>query len=262
MLFVSDVHDSPGALRKLVGIGEEVAILGDLVNLNDYRTGRGAVADVLGSEFAEATADARAKGDYEHMRQLWGEYAERHGTDLRRDIGKAITDQYRAVGESLSGGRGLVIHGNVDRPDELRSVLPEGWAYVHGERVQRDGVTLGFIGGGVVTPLRAAGEISDEEMVAMLGELGPVDVLCTHVPAAVPSMRRDVITGQIERGSEPILQYLRDVQPRLHISGDVHQPQATSWRVGRTRCFNVSYFRATGRYLRLDGDVVMVGGVG
>ena len=262
MLFVSDVHDSPNALRKLVATGEEVAILGDLVNLNDYRTGRGAVADVLGADFAEKTADARARGDYELMRELWGEYAERHGTDLRRDIGRAISEQYEAVGDALAGGRGLVIHGNVDRPDELRSVLPENWDYVHGQRVERDGSTFGFIGGGVVTPLKAAGEISDEEMASLLDGLGEVDVLCTHVPAAVPAMRRDVITGRIERGSSPILDYIKAVQPRLHISGDVHQPQATSWRVGRTRCFNVSYFRATGRYLRLDGDIVMVGGVG
>jgi hypothetical protein len=32
----------------------------------------------------------------------------------------------------------------------------------------------------------------------------------------------------------------------------VHQPQASTWRIGRTRCRNVGYFRATGRPLRLD----------
>jgi hypothetical protein len=79
MLFISDVHDAPGALRKMVALGEEIVILGDLVNLTDYRTGRGAVADVLGLEFATRTSAARARGDYPRMRALWREEARGRG---------------------------------------------------------------------------------------------------------------------------------------------------------------------------------------
>lgn len=261
MIFVSDVHDSPEALRRLVAMGSEIVILGDFVNLTDYRTGRGAVAEVLGEEFAQRSADARARGDYASMREMWTESSESSGVDLRREIGKVLAGQYEAAAAALDGGTGLAIHGNVDRPEALMKALPVGFAYVHGEVVSRGDLTLGFVGGGVSTPIQAAGEVSDEEMTRILGDLGPVDVLCTHVPPAIPPLRRDVVTGREERGSEPVLEYLNRHQPRYHVFGDVHQPQASTWRIGRTRCMNAGYFRATGRFLRLRGGVIGVGSI-
>jgi Icc-related predicted phosphoesterase len=100
--------------------------------------------------------------------------------------------------------------------------------------------------------MRAAGEVSEEEMGRILSDFGPVDILCSHVPPAVESLRTDVITGRAERGSLALLNYLRESQPRLHLFGDVHQPQASRWRVGRTECRNVGYFRATGRATEID----------
>jgi Icc-related predicted phosphoesterase len=128
---------------------------------------------------------------------------------------------------------------------------------VHGEVVEVEGLRLGLVGGGIATPVGAEGEVSDEEMVEMLDGLGGVDILCTHVPPALPPLRRDVITGREERGSVPIRDYLLSHQPRFHLYGDVHQPQATTWRVGGTRCINAGYFRATGRFLRFEGAVVV-----
>lgn len=261
MIFVSDVHDSPEALRRLVSLDEEIAILGDLVNLTDYRTGQGAVAAVMGDDFATATSAARAAGDYVGMRELWTQRAGDTPEEIRGRIVEQLSSQYRAAGEALRGGRGLVIHGNVDRPEPLRGSLPDGFEYVHGTVVERDGLLFGFVGGGVPTPLRADGELSDEEMAELLGMIGPVDVLCTHVAPAVAPLRRDVVTGRDERGSSPVRDYIVEHQPRFHLFGDVHQPQASSWRVGRTRCLNAGYFRATGRFLRLRDGVVHVGAI-
>lgn len=261
MIFISDVHDAPDGLRRVVALGEEVVILGDLVNLTDYRTGRGAVADVLGLEFASRTSAARARGDYPRMRSLWRDEAKLSGPELRERIGVELAHQYEAASEALDGGRGLVIHGNVDRIDSLRSALPTGFRYVHGEVVERQGLRFGFVGGGVQTPLGADGEVSDEEMSEILGRIGSVDVLCTHVPPAVPVLRTDVVTGREERGSDPLREYLLAKEPRFHFFGDVHQPKASTWRFGRTLCYNAGYFRATGRFLRLDGAVVHIGSV-
>lgn len=261
MIFVSDVHDSPGALRRLAGLAEEIVILGDLVNLTDYRTGEGAVAAVMGAEFASRSSAARGRGAYTEMRSLWQERSADSAEELRRMIGDELAAQYRHAGQALSGGTGLVIHGNVDRPGPLQEILPDGFRYVHGEVVERHGLRFGFVGGGVPTPLQAAGEVSDEEMAAILHELGPVDVLCTHVAPAVSPLRRDVVTGREERGSDQVRDYLLEHQPRYHLFGDVHQPQASTWRIGRTRCFNAGYFRATGRYLRLEHGSVHVGSV-
>jgi len=147
----------------------------------------------------------------------------------------------------------------VDRPASLRACLPSGFEYLQGEVIDVEGLSVGFVGGGVATPLGALGEVSDDEMETLLSGLGHVDVLCTHVAPAVDPLRRDVITGRDERGSEPIRRYIEQRQPRFHLFGDVHQPQATTWRLGSTRCVNAGYFRATGRYLRLSGAVIQVG---
>lgn len=259
MLVVSDVHDAPGALRSLVELGEEIVILGDLVNLTDYRTGQGAIAAVMGLDFATRTSAARARGDFAGMRELWREEGAISGDELRVRIGDELGGQYQRAADALSGGHGLVIHGNVDRPDALCAALPETFQYVHGQVLDRGGLRFGFVGGGVETPLGADGEVPDDEMREILGALGEVDVLCTHVPPAVPPLRTDVITGREERGSEPIREYLEQARPQVHLFGDVHQPKASRWRVGRTRCYNAGYFRATGRYLRLDGTVVDTG---
>lgn len=252
MLVLSDIHFALEPLRRVVATGETLLILGDLVNLIDYRTGEGAVADVLGMEFARESGSARGAGDYQRMRGLWLDEVGDRVDEVRAAIGDAIDGQYVKVSDALDGGHGYVIHGNVDRPGPLGRALPPSYEYVHGETRQLDGLRFGFVGGGAATPLQAEGEVPDEEMSRLLEGLGPVDVLCTHVAPALDPLQTDVITGRAERGSVPLLDYLRTRQPRLHLFGDVHQPQASIWRVGRTRCRNVGYFRATRRAVRLD----------
>jgi Icc-related predicted phosphoesterase len=252
MLVLSDIHFALEPLRRVVASGETLVILGDLVNLTDYRTGEGAVADVLGMEFARASATARGSGDYQRMRGLWLETVGDRIEEVREAIGDAIGAQYGKVSEVLKGGHGYVIHGNVDRPRLLADALPEGYEYVHGETREIDGVRFGFVGGGAATPLQAEGEVTDEAMAVLLAGLGEVDVLCTHVAPALDPLQTDVITGRAERGSAPLVDYIRASGPRLHLFGDVHQPQASRWRIGPTRCRNVGYFRATERAMRLE----------
>jgi len=259
MYFVSDVHGAFARLQRLAATGEPIAILGDLANLTDYRTGEGAVADVLGIEFSREAARARAKGDYATMRSLWEDHVGGSAQEVRSEIGDAISKQYESVGDALEGGRGYVIHGNVDRPRQLEACLPDGFRYVHGVSVETESLRFGFVGGGIETPLGAEGEVTDDEMERLLSELGPVDVLCTHVPPDVAALRGDVVTGRQERGSVPIRDYVLSQKPRFHFFGDVHQPQATTWRLGTTKCFNAGYFRATGRFLHLRDAMVQVG---
>ena len=252
MLVLSDIHFATEPLRRVVATGETLLILGDLVNLTDYRTGEGAVADVMGMEFARASATARGAGDYQQMRGLWLDSVGDRIDEIRAAIGEAIDAQYASVSEALEGGHGFVIHGNVDRPGSLERALPAGYEYVHGQTRDIEGLRFGFVGGGAATPLQAEGEVSDEEMSRLLDSLGQVDVLCTHVAPALDPLQTDVVTGRAERGSAPLLDYILATRPRLHLFGDVHQPQASSWRVGPTRCRNVGYFRATERAIPLD----------
>jgi Icc-related predicted phosphoesterase len=252
MLVLSDIHFALEPLRRVVATGETLLILGDLVNLTDYRTGEGAVAEVLGIDFARASASARGAGDYQRMRGLWQEQVGDRADEVRAAIGEAIEAQYAEVAEALRGGHGYVIHGNVDRPRALERALPPGYEYVHGETRDIDGVRFGFVGGGAATPLQAEGEIPDQSMEELLETLGAVDILCTHVAPALDPLQTDVVTGRAERGSAPLLDFIREHRPRLHLFGDVHQPQASIWRIGPTRCRNVGYFRATERAIPLD----------
>jgi Icc-related predicted phosphoesterase len=247
VLIVSDVHGEFAALARAAASGVPLLVLGDLLNLMDYRTGEGMVADVLGLDFARASAARRAAGDFEGMRALWVDRVGDRTAEVRAALHEAAVAQYEAARDALAGAEAYVTYGNVDRPELLRRHLPEGARFLDAEVVEIEGVRVGFVGGGVATPLRAEGEVTDEEMRRKLERLGPVDVLCSHLPPAVPSLHRDVVTGRPERASRPILDYLRRVQPPFHFFGDVHQPQAGTWRVGRTRCQNVGYFRATRR---------------
>jgi Icc-related predicted phosphoesterase len=252
LLLVSDVHGAFDDLARVAARGETLLVLGDLINLMDYRTGEGITAEVLGLETARTIARSRALGDFAAMRAMWrtgvGERYEEH----RREFDAAVLRQYQATREALVGARAFVTYGNVDRPSLLAAHLPEGVTFVDGSVHEIEGVRIGFVGGGVSTPLGAEGEVTDEEMAAKLAAIGEVDVLCSHLPPAVEPLHRDVVTGRLERASRPILEYLSDVQPRAHFFGDVHQPQATTWRVGRTVCTNVGYFRATRRAVPFD----------
>lgn len=252
VLIISDVHGEFDALAGLARSGETLLILGDLINLLDYRTGEGIIADVMGGDFGRRVSQRRADSDYGGMRQLWQESAGGRGEEITAAMASEVASSYGRCRQALTGARGYVTYGNVDRPSILRDSLPDGVEFVDGDVVDIDGLRFGFVGGGVATPVGAAGEVTEGEMARKLEKLGPVDVLCSHLSPGIEPLHRDVITGRLERYSTPILDYLHTHQPRFHFFGDVHQPQATTWRVGKTKCQNVGYFRATRRPFPFD----------
>lgn len=252
MLIVSDVHGAFEDLARVARSGETLLVLGDLLNLMDYRTGEGITAEVLGIQAARTIARARARGDYAEMRAVWRAAVGERTDEFRAAYDQAVRRQYAETRQALAGSRAYVTYGNVDRPSLLAAHLPDGATFVDATVHEIEGVKVGFVGGGIATPLGAEGEVTDEQMTEKLAGLGAVDVLCSHLPPAVEPLHRDVITGRLERASRPILEYLLDVKPKLHFFGDVHQPQATRWTVGGTACRNVGYFRATRRAVRYD----------
>ncbi len=188
----------------------------------------------------------RTAGDYQGAGAVWRSYSAGREDELRARYTELIDAAYEDICGALAGAEAYVTYGNVDRLDLLRRHLPDGARFVDEEVVDVEGTRFGFAGGGTKSPLGVPGEVGDREMAGKLDRLGPVDVLCTHVPPAVPALSQDVIGGR-QKGSEPVLDYLLRHQPRRHYFGDIHQPQATTWRVGVTTCVNVGYFRATGR---------------
>ena len=245
MLIVSDVHGAASALSKVASTDQPLLVLGDLVNLIDYRTSEGIVADVVGKDVIKEISFLRSLRRRSQADDVWRAATAGNEEEINLAIANRMANEYRSVCGALEGTDAYVTYGNVDRPDMLREFLPETVQYVDGDVRRIEGWTVGFVGGGIPR-IGTPGEVAPKDMEAKLDRLGPVDILCTHVPPAVQSLASDVI-GRTRKASKEILDYLMVHQPAFHYFGDIHQPQATSWWVGRTRCINVGYFRATGR---------------
>lgn len=245
MRLVADVHGATEALRIVAAQPGPLLILGDLINFIDYRDNAGIVTDVSGKEFTDEMVALRTAGEAVASVALWAEFRKGREAELRAAYDAAIEAAYDDVLGALEGSDCYITYGNVDRPKTIQEKLPAGATYVDGEVVEIEGRRVGFVGGGIIS-INTAGEVSEDEMATRLAGLGPVDILCTHVPPAIGSLQKDVIGGRA-KGSSAVLRYVEEHQPSHHYFGDVHQPQATTWRVGSTVCHNVGYFRATGR---------------
>jgi Icc-related predicted phosphoesterase len=257
MIIIADVHDAPGALARVARLGEPLLILGDLANLIDYRTGEGIVAEVVGIDTIRRIGHLRSISRHDEASQVWRERVSGIEDEVRIRVGELMAIQYALASEALDGSEAYVIYGNVDRPDLLERSLPPTVRYVDAEVVEIEGWRVGFVGGGMPR-IGTEGEISHTDMAQKLDAIGPVDVLCTHVPPAIEPLARDVI-GRGYKGSPEIVAYLDRYEPGFHFFGDVHQPRAVSWTYARTECRNVGYFRATGRPYRFAGRDIGVG---
>ena len=136
---------------------------------------------------------------------------------------EAVESSYQDVCRALRGSNAYVTYGNVDRPKMLAEHLPDGARFVDAEVVEIDGLRVGFAGGGL-TSIGTPGEVTEQEMRAKLDQLGPVDILATHVPPAVPALACDVIGGR-QKGSVAVLEYVERQMPSFHYFGDIHQPR-------------------------------------
>ena len=96
-------------------------------------------------------------------------------------------------------------YGNVDLPALWPEFLREGIQVLDGQRAEIGGRVFGFVGGGLRTPYRTPYEISDEDYAAKVAAVGAVDVLCCHIPPALPDLLYDVRARRLERGSEAVL---------------------------------------------------------
>jgi Icc-related predicted phosphoesterase len=109
------------------------------------------------------------------------------------------------------------------------------------------GLRVGFVGGGVAdAPSRYPYLQTEAEYSAKVAALGPVDILCSHIPPAVPELCYDTVARRFERGSRALLEAISAYSPRFVLFGHVHQPLQARTRIGRTECVNVGHFRETG----------------
>lgn len=249
ILVVSDLHGAAEDLRSVATEGSTLLLLGDLINFLDYISMTGILTEVFPMEAVAEVVALRTAGRVEEARAVMHARSEGREAEIREAIGTRVRAQYEEVFASLPDPTYLIL-GNVDNP-ALAHSFASGNPGVHepdGSVVELEGERFGFVGGALPTPLNVAGEISEEEMRNKIEGLGSdVDVICSHIPPAVPELCFDTLAGKSERGSEDLLAFIEDVQPRRAYFGHVHQPLLSSLTIGRTRCINVGYFRATRR---------------
>ncbi|MDQ5974507.1 MAG: Metallophosphoesterase [Actinomycetota bacterium] len=253
---VSDVHGAALALSRAAEGADMFVCLGDLILFLDYDDpSRGIFADLFGEEYARAYIDARTANRFDEARDLSAAAWRQRGVidpDQRRSVMLAmVRTQYEELFDAMPSPAFLT-YGNVDIPTLWPDYLREGHTVLDGTVIEVGGMRWGFVGGGLVSPMRTPFEIPEEEYAAKVAGLGPVDVLFSHIPPALPELTYDVEARRFEFGSHALLEYVREVQPRYHLFGHVHHPLVARTRLGRTECVNVGHFHGREQPFVLD----------
>lgn len=243
---IADVHGDVETVRTEAASCDVLLLLGDLINVIDYENAGGILAEVYGSDAVRTWSSLRAEGKFEESREVLRAVSSGREQELRGLFFKRIDEDTKAFCSEIPPNV-VVTFGNVDVPDLIRKYLPDGVRFADGEVVVLDGERFGFIGGGL-PKVGIPGEVSIEAYGEKVAALGPVDVLCAHVPPAIDDLTFDVVADFNEPGSEALLSYVREHGPSHLYFGHVHQPKAAETQIGRTRAVNVgSYYRLTGQ---------------
>jgi Icc-related predicted phosphoesterase len=249
---VSDVHGRTDALARAGDGADALICLGDLVLFLDYHDHTaGIMADLFGPAAVATLVGLRTARRFEEARswsrQLWATLLGNPRTILEDAIRRQYAEMFAVLPTPT-----YLTYGNVDVPALWPEFVRPGLHVLDGQVGEIGGWRVGFVGGGLQTPMRTPFEISDEDYAAKVAALGPVDVLCCHIPPAVPELLYDTEARRLERGSVAVLEAIRDTQPRLVLYGHVHQPLVARTRIGRTECINVGHFRRRRRPFVLD----------
>ena len=248
---VSDVHGSTDALARAGDGADALVCLGDLVLYLDYAdSSKGIFADLFGAESTERFVALRTAGRFAEARAwtagLWEEVVAREGRPRHDVLESRVRAQYAEMFAAMPTPAYLT-YGNVDIPAYWPDYVRDGHTVLDGQTTEIGGLRFGFVGGGLVSPMNTPYELDEETYAAKVDALGEVDVLCTHIPPALPDLCYDVVARRFEYGSTALLDLVRRTQPRLLLFGHVHQPLVARTRIGRTECVNVGHFRGSGR---------------
>ena len=252
---VSDVHGNAEALARACVGADALIVLGDLLDFVDYHDhGSGIMGAVFGAEkvaeFANYRRGPRTPESAAFVRGMWSQL----GTDAATVVREAIRDQYKKLFTAMTVPT-YATPGNVDAPDLWPEFASEGVHILDGETADIGGLKAAFVGGALLPDeavLRSNGVwkpyLRYEREFAKAFESLPddVDLVCTHVPPAVPELTYDVVARRPELGSPSLLDLLHRARPRWSVFGHVHQPLTRRMRIGRTECVNVGHFQRTG----------------
>jgi Icc-related predicted phosphoesterase len=245
---VSDVHERTDALARSADGADALICLGDLVLFLDYEDySQGIFPTLFGAERTRLFVELRTANRFTEARELaagwWEDVLAREGRP-RHDVVESLVDAQYAEMFAVMPEPAYLTYGNVDLPALWSRHLRPGHTVLDGQTADIGGLRFGFVGGGLLSPMRTPYEIDEDAFAAKVEALGEVDVLCAHIPPALPELCYDVVARRFEVGSRAILEHVQRTQPRAVLFGHVHQPLARRARIGRTECVNVGHFRA------------------
>jgi Icc-related predicted phosphoesterase len=240
---IADIHGEYDALADQLDPDDTAVLLGDYVNLIDFRTLEGILSEVYTREeiIQVLTILARAKG--ESARKQIREAAP-GSPDKYDKLNQLIMDSYRRLFESIPC-RCYMIYGNTDDPQVMREHAGDEIEVIEAGVVDLDGQRFGFVSGSPRGPwtIGLPGEMATEEYDRLISTLGPVDVLCTHYPPAVEGITFDTLANRDEAGSDALVAYIEEHSPAHHYFGHVHHPRVVEAVFGSTRLANAGFFR-------------------
>ncbi|MBC7229439.1 MAG: metallophosphoesterase family protein [Actinobacteria bacterium] len=245
---IADPHGRFEDLPREVGSGDTLIILGDVLDLIDWADISGILPEVVGKDALVGKLMAAAAAGPRAAVELRDELLRPDG-DYFALLEERVRESYRRFTATLSrmDCRTYVIYGNGDIPGALAAALDgAGNAVLAPERAEIEGQRFGFVHGALYSPFMMPAEMDDEAYGRRLRELGPVDVLCTHIPPRVEEAVFDVVAGRPVEGSASLLAYVEEHQPAFLYHGHVHQPARRELRIGRTRVVNVGYYKRQG----------------
>jgi len=245
---IADPHGRFEDLTETIDADDTLLVLGDMLDLIDWADISGILADVLGREnlinklmsavregpgAASNLRDRLLSSEGEYYPELFRRVHESYGTFIRV-LEEIACEVY-------------VIYGNGDIPELLEASLNGSSRVVLARgKVEIAGSVFGFVPGALYSPFMMPAEMDDETFGKHLAELGPVDILCTHIPPQLEAATMDVVAGRPVGGSTELLRYIEEHRPRIVYHGHVHQPAQRELLVGETRVINVAYYKRTG----------------
>jgi len=240
---ISDIHGEYDALSSCLRQSDVAVLLGDYLNLIDFRSLNGILAEVYSREQIAQALGEIARGRKEYARSSIRDIT---GADPSKQsrVRELILESYERFFACLKC-KCLLIYGNTDNPDLMREVSCGKAEVIECGVETLDGQKFGFISGAPCGPWSVGlpGEMASVEYAKLVSSLGPVDVLCTHYPPAISELTWDTEARRDEEGSLELLRYIEEYSPERHYFGHVHNPASSSAVHGKTTCINAGFFK-------------------
>lgn len=252
---VSDIHGAYLDLARQLTPGDRLIMLGDYVNLIDFFSLEGILTELFTIEEVRQVLEWIESGQKAKARDFINRFTHPEG-DRYGEVIELIRRAYADMGRQINC-KTYMLYGNTDYPQLLQEALSakDNLYLMDGKTIEFNGLKIGFVSGSPPTPwtFSLPGVVGEEEFQAKIASLGPVDILCSHVPPSLFELSYDTIARRDEKGSSALLAYIKEYQPRWVFFGHVHNPLKHQLSLNTSQLVNVGYFRRHKKVYSLRG---------